>query len=54
MELESDTRLGDLLDKLKMPRQEVSVLMVNGRWEKESYLLQNGDRVGFFPLIGGG
>jgi molybdopterin converting factor small subunit len=54
MELESDARLGDLLDKLKMPRQEVSVLMVNGKWEKESYLLRNGDRVGFFPLIGGG
>jgi len=54
MELDDKAKLGNLLDKLKIPREEVGVLMVNGKWEKESYLLQDGDRIGIFPLIGGG
>jgi len=54
MELGNNTSLGALVDKLKIPRQEIGVLMVNGKWQKESYLLQDEDRVGLFPLIGGG
>ncbi len=53
-ELSNNTSLGDLVEKLKIPRQEIGVLMVNGKWQKESYLLQDEDRVGIFPLIGGG
>ena len=52
--LDDEAKLGDLLDKLKVSREELGVLMVNGKWEKESYLLQDGDRIGIFPLIGGG
>jgi len=52
--LDDEAKLGDLLDKLKIPRQELGILMVNGKWEKESYLLQDEDRIGIFPLIGGG
>ena len=54
IEFDDKAKLGNLLDKLKIPREEVNVLMVNGKWEKESYLLQDGDRIGLFPLIGGG
>ena len=54
IELDEKVKLGDLLDKLKIPREELGILMVNGKWEKESYLLQDGDRIGIFPLIGGG
>ena len=54
MSLDNAARLGDLLDKLKIPREEIGVLMVNGNWQKESYLLQEEDRIGIFPLIGGG
>jgi molybdopterin synthase sulfur carrier subunit len=54
MELNNKTKLGDLLDKLKIPREELGILMVNGKWEKESYLPKDGDRIGIFPLIGGG
>ena len=54
IEFDDKAKLGNLLDKLKLPREEVNVLMVNGKWEKESYLLQDGDRIGLFPLIGGG
>jgi len=27
---------------------------VNGKWEEESYLLEDGDRIGLFSPIGGG
>jgi len=54
MEFGDQAKLGDIIDRLKIPRQEVSVLMVNGKWEKEDYPLKEGDRVGLFPLIGGG
>ncbi|MFQ5997048.1 MAG: MoaD/ThiS family protein [Dehalococcoidales bacterium] len=52
--LDNEAKLGDLLDKLKIPREEIGVLMVNGNWQKESYLLKERDRIGIFPLIGGG
>ncbi len=54
LEMGKDAKLADIIDALKIPRQEVSVLMVNGKWEKEDYPLKEGDRVGLFPLIGGG
>ena len=54
LEMADGAKLSDLVDKLKIPRQEIGVLMVNGTWQKETYLLQDGDRIGLFPLIGGG
>lgn len=54
MELEDKSNLGDLVNKLKIPRQEIGVLMVNGKWQKETQPLKDGDRIGIFPLIGGG
>ena len=52
--LENGANLGGLLEKLRIPKEEVTVIMVNGKREKEGYLLQGGDRIGIFPLIGGG
>lgn len=52
--LEDKARLGNLLDKLKIPREEVTVVLVNGKREDESYPLKEADRIGIFPLIGGG
>jgi len=54
LELAAQAKLGDLITKLKIPRQEIGVLMVNGKWQKETQPLKDGDRVGIFPLIGGG
>ena len=54
IELDGKANLGNVLEKLKVPREEVGILMVNGKWQKESYLLEDGDRIGIFPLIGGG
>lgn len=52
--LDDKAKLGNLLDKLKIPKEEITVVMVNGKREDESYLLRDGDRIGIFPLIGGG
>jgi molybdopterin converting factor small subunit len=46
--------IGNLFNELKIPREEVKVAFVNGKWEEESYLLQEGDRIGIFPPVGGG
>lgn len=54
MELDDKAKLGDLIDKLKIPREELGIIMVNGKWEKESYLPKDGDRIGMFSLVGGG
>lgn len=54
LDLDAQAELGDLVTELKIPRQEIGVLMVNGKWQKENYTLKDGDRIGIFPLIGGG
>jgi len=43
-----------LLDGLGIPPDLVAVVMVNGRQESKSYLLQEGDQVKLVPLVGGG
>ncbi len=52
--LDDKTPLESLLGRLKIPPEEVTVIMVNGKREPANYSLQDGDRIGIFPLIGGG
>ena len=52
--LDDKARLGNLFDELKIPKEEITIIIVNGKWEEESYLLQDGDRIGVFPPIAGG
>lgn len=52
--LGNKANLGNLFNELKIPNEEVKVVFVNDKWEAESYLLQEGDRVGIFPPVGGG
>lgn len=52
--LDDKAKLGNLLDELKIPKEEIKAAFVNGKWEEESYLLRDGDRIGIFPPIGGG
>lgn len=54
IELGDKTKLGNLLDELMLPKEEVAIAMVNGNREEESYLLRDGDRIGIFPPIAGG
>ena len=52
--LDDGTKLGNLFDELKIPREEIKAVFVNGRWEEEDYPLRDRDRIGIFPPIGGG
>jgi sulfur carrier protein ThiS len=54
IKLSDKANLGDLLSELKITKEEIAIAMVNGRSKKEGYLLQDKDRIGLFPLIGGG
>jgi len=46
--------LGDAIDSLGVPRAAVAIFMVNGRQSSLDTELRDGDRVGLFPLVGGG
>jgi len=52
--LDDKAKLGNLFDDLKIPKEEIKAVFVNGKWEEESYLLSDRDRIGIFPPIGGG
>ena len=52
--LDDKARLRNLFSELKIPKEEIKVALVNGKWEEESYLLEDGDRIGLFSPIGGG
>lgn len=44
----------DVIQKLGMPIEEVKLTMINGVLKEFDYVLKEGDRVGFFPPVGGG
>ncbi len=52
--LDDKARLANLFSELKIPKEEIKIALVNGKWEEESYLLEDGDRIGLFSPIGGG
>ena len=39
---------------LGLPLQDIKIVMINGRQRKAGDLLRDGDRVAFFPAVGGG
>ena len=51
--LDDKAKLEDLLNKLKIPKEQITLVIVNGKREEESYLLRDGDRIGIFPPIAG-
>ena len=50
----SGTTVGELIDQLKIPRDKVKLIFINGVRSIFSSPLQGGDRVGLFPPVGGG
>ena len=53
-ELPEGATLADLVDRLKLPHEEVKVFFVNGRARPIDWPLKPGDEVGIFPLVAGG
>ncbi len=52
--LDNKAKLGNLVGELKIPKEEIKTAFVNGKWEEESHLLEDGDRIGIFSPVGGG
>lgn len=44
----------DLIRTLGVPDEEAKLVFVNGKRKDRDYVLQNKDRVGIFPPVGGG
>ncbi len=54
VELPDGTTMGQLIEHLHLPADEVKVVFVNGIVRGEEYALSDGDEVGVFPPVGGG
>ncbi len=39
---------------LGLPLQDIKIVMINGRQRKAGDLLRDGDRIAYFPAVGGG
>jgi len=52
--LEAGSTLDDLIKHLQIPEDTSLIIMVNGRRQIENLELDDGDRVGIFPPVGGG
>ena len=48
------TTVANVADSLKLPRNELGIMMVNHRHVKLDHLLTDGDTLALFPLLGGG
>jgi sulfur carrier protein ThiS len=54
MKVPEGATMADLMDCLKLPREEVKICFVNGRTRPIDWPLEPGDDVGIFPLVAGG
>ncbi|MCP4756633.1 MAG: MoaD/ThiS family protein [Proteobacteria bacterium] len=54
MELDEDTTVGQVLSQLGVPIKTVKIVFVNGVHATMDTVLQDGDRMGAFPPVGGG
>ena len=52
-ELDNGNNVNDLLDRVDLPSEDVSLVLVNGKKANADTALSEGDRVGFFPAVGG-
>jgi len=52
--VEPGTPLSALLDQLRIPKDEVKLIFIDGVKKDANVLLHGGERVGVFPPIGGG
>ena len=53
-EVQAGTTVSGLIDLLGIPHAQVKLIFVNGKKQGLEYSLQDNDRVGLFPPVGGG
>lgn len=45
---------GEIIDHFRIPREEVAILLINGRYSKAEDSVKDGDVIALFPPVGGG
>ncbi|MCL1939834.1 MAG: MoaD/ThiS family protein [Desulfovibrionaceae bacterium] len=45
---------GALAEKIGLPLKEIKIVMLNGRHANLEQMVNDGDRVSYFPAVGGG
>lgn len=45
---------GEILDYLQIPREEVAILLLNGKYSEADVSVKDGDVLALFPPVGGG
>lgn len=46
--------VADVCQQMKIPTDNIKIIMVNGRSQELDYVLQGEERIGLFPPVGGG
>ena len=54
MNIPVGTKVGEVLEMLKVPDEEVKMIFLNGLHAKSDKVLKDGDRLGVFPPVAGG
>ncbi len=54
LDVEDGTCVKDMIQKFKIPDDSVKLIFVNGIHAKRETILEDGDRLGLFPPVGGG
>jgi molybdopterin synthase sulfur carrier subunit len=54
IEVENETTIGRLLERLKVPAGVVKLIFLNGVHAQTDQVLHDGDRLGVFPPVAGG
>jgi molybdopterin converting factor small subunit len=54
VELRNGATVGDLIQQLGLPDEEVKIVFVNGIFRDRAHPLADGDELGIFPPVGGG
>ncbi len=54
LEIEPGDTIGDVLQRLGVPREQTRIVLVNSRHAALADPLQGGEHVAVFPAIGGG
>ena len=54
VELPNGATVGQLIQQLELPDEEVKLVFVNGIVRSRAHALADGDELGIFPPVGGG
>ncbi len=53
-DIKEGTTINDLMTDLGIPHDIVKLIFINGKKQDCNYIIQDKDRVGLFPPVGGG